>query len=1542
MSVGKGHRSTAAAIAVALAFGYGLSANAAVDFRAAAGPYIGKEHREYFEYLLSAKPATADNPIKSLMALQTVAASIGSRPLQDISDVARDPIQSGSIWMAYAEKLYLEEKYVESEEALRRISDAYQDANAERVDALKIRLALRGFGRFPRPMAIQGSDPVRELNWILAGLSKGDVAGTISQLRALAGDSRQKVETRHRAMIIAAVLLHQTGAKQDALATLAAVDGASQYQADALLAFMRLNDAVNPGQITAIERQFAARGGNAPLLWEARANLIKSLRDNGAEGQAAEKVIEAINSISSALTAMQQEVTRIRQAPFADVLKMTETLPESRRSRVESLRLHKENIAKIAELLRKWRPHIASYHERLTRDRTRFEDELREAQFSTSGELEKDSSRLASLFHLEMGKLIGKAASDDSLYRMFFGLVQWEFAYEYPPGWRPSFETEAKQTDRRRRRGVAAQKAADDQVFLPMAMAHVEKLAWKIAEKLSHFPRYTSTAIAQTILDRSAETLAEIDRVLPEIDRAIREETALAVRDRKKIAESWLNHFAAQAIADNVKINVGKEYPYLALDGRISPQRGQSLVQSLMSVDAAVTTKPAKEIPLKVVYDALKPVTQTGESKLALSDALLIRAQLGISLYEAQTITSLDDTIDHYATLLRDHSDRIDVADVTYQLARAQDLGQQMDKSLATLEEFAKKFPNDPRAYETFFRIAEYQFSLSEYPRAKPAYEKVIKQGDKRYVDQAEYKLAWTMFKLGDFRGALPRFIAVIDRGFGDEGGDDLSRRNRMQDALRATALTFSNLEGPIEVERYFVGKAQRPYVPEIYQTLARYYLDHRRVADGSATYNLLHKHYPDHPQAAVLLADLAVGARREALAKISLELQELFVNRYSITSPYWGKASEETRKQILGHMKPFASQLGQMYHADAQQQKKPESYALAIKYYSQYVATFPDDKDTPPIHFLLADARFETGDLENAILDYEKLAYGYGPHEKAAESGYALLVATQKLIEKETEVTARKAKLATLVERSARFSNAFPGDLRVEAVLVKASEDILAVGDPKEAIRLSENLLARNPSEEVKRRASQVLAHGLFESGAFVKAEAAYVKALEFKGVAAKDAKEMTERLGLSVYRQAEGLVTAGNPTAAIDTFLRVGKVAPGTEAVPNSIIEATVLMANAKRWPEIIALLEEFPRRFPGHKLAATVPVRIAVAYESDGKFLKAADTLEGLSQTEKDEQLARAMLWRAAELREKGERLPDAVATFERYLKRYPQPVEKATEVRQLLADYATKASDLPTRDRWLSELITVAKTPAGLESVRVRFLAAKAAVLFGDDNAALFNNIRLTQPLDKSLAEKRKSMEGALRWFEDASRFGVLEVTTNATYKTAEIYRLMAKEIMASERPKGLNELEIGQYNILLEEQATPIEEKATEIHEINYGRIAKGNYDEWIKKSLISLRTLFAGKYDKVEIPVGYFPYVPPKAAPAVGGANSSAPQKPTAPVAGTAAPASASAPIKPVEPPSVTTPLPAASLDSKSSSSGISDSSGAAGGANAVPDGGAK
>ena len=59
-------------------------------------------------------------------------------------------------------------------------------------------------------------------------------------------------------------------------------------------------------------------------------------------------------------------------------------------------------------------------------------------------------------------------------------------------------------------------------------------------------------------------------------------------------------------------------------------------------------------------------------------------------------------------------------------------------------------------------------------------------------------------------------------------------------------------------------------------------------------------------------------------------------------------------------------------------------------------------------------------------------------------------------------------------------------------------------------------------------------------------------------------------------------------------------------------------------------------------------------------------------------------------------------------------------------------------------------------------------------------------------------------------------------------------------MTSERPKKLSKVELEQYNVLLEEQAFPFEEKATELHEVNAHRAASGVYDKWVKSSFDAL------------------------------------------------------------------------------------------------------
>ena len=109
-----------------------------------------------------------------------------------------------------------------------------------------------------------------------------------------------------------------------------------------------------------------------------------------------------------------------------------------------------------------------------------------------------------------------------------------------------------------------------------------------------------------------------------------------------------------------------------------------------------------------------------------------------------------------------------------------------------------------------------------------------------------------------------------------------------------------------------------------------------------------------------------------------------------------------------------------------------------------------------------------------------------------------------------------------------------------------------------------------------------------------------------------------------------------------------------------------------------------------------------------------------------------------------------------------------------------------------------------------------------------------------------------MQQSIDAYSRAMKYQVQEVTTEATFQIAEIYNDFANSLMNSQRPKGLDEEQLEEYELLLEEQAFPFEEKAIDIHLANFKRIPAGTYDEPTKKSLQALGKLMPFRYARVE------------------------------------------------------------------------------------------
>ena len=253
-----------------------------------------------------------------------------------------------------------------------------------------------------------------------------------------------------------------------------------------------------------------------------------------------------------------------------------------------------------------------------------------------------------------------------------------------------------------------------------------------------------------------------------------------------------------------------------------------------------------------------------------------------------------------------------------------------------------------------------------------------------------------------------------------------------------------------------------------------------------------------------------------------------------------------------------------------------------------------------------------------------------------------------------------------------------------------------------------------------------------------------------------------------------------------------------------------------------------------------------------------------------------MSRAALLTAAELYDEVGAIDDAIRVYELYVYEYPQPLDIAMESRSRLAELWQAEQNYDKYYQQLNEIVTADRAAGEDRTDRSRYLAAKAALVLAEQRFEQFADLELRQPFEESLAEKQRRMDAAMSAFESLVDYRVAEVTAAATYYIAEF----SAALIGSERPAGLTESEKVDYEMVIEEEAYPFEERAIEVHEENFELLSAGIFNPWVQQSLDKLAVLMPGRYAKNEISDGY-----------VGSIDSYAYRMPIAPAIDTEAPA---------------------------------------------------
>ena len=795
-----------------------------------------------------------------------------------------------------------------------------------------------------------------------------------------------------------------------------------------------------------------------------------------------------------------------------------------------------------------------------------------------------------------------------------------------------------------------------------------------------------------------------------------------------------------------------------------------------------------------------------------------------------------------------------------YQLARAEAMAGRDAAAETVLQELVAAQPGSPLAPEAWFRIGEARFMARDWMAAEDAYQATLElEADGPFSEQARYKLGWTLFKQSLHEQSFVYFGQVIDGRLGTTPLEALDRAGRelVDDSFRAMAIGFSALDGAASVDAWLDARpaGDPDWAWLSYTRLGELYIEQERWTDAAAAFGAWARRAPLDARAPALQARAIDALEEGGFATEALAAMAAFAERFSLQGDWWQGRDPAVHEAIRERLKDSLDTLAAHHHAAFQ--AGTGTAATAAGWYRRWLQEFPAAPEAAERHFLLAELYYGDGALPEAAAAYHAAAYAYDPHPQAAEAGYAAVVTRRDLAEQAGQAEdAASAELA-VVEAALLFSDAFPADPRAPEVELEAAERLMQLGRLEAARAAAARVLQREDAPPGPQAAARLVsAHAAFDLADYAAAEQDYLAWQAATAMAEPEATlaaSVAERIAASIYRQGQAAAEAGELDLAVGHFERIAAAVPDSPVAATGQHDAAALLFNAGAWSRAAGAYEAFLATWPGHALAAEAQVSLAAALVELGDASRAAPALAAVSALPgESEDVRRAALWQAAALYEESGDIARAEQTLRDYLERFPAPADAALEARHRLAGLAGQRNDGPERRRWLEAIIATHEQAGAEATARSRTLAAAASLELAMPAVERFADMTLAPPLERSVPEKAKRMRAALDALGAAAAYGVAEVTTESAFRMGELYRDMARALMDSTRPAGLDPETLDQYEMLLEEQAFPFEEDAIAIHEANAARARDGLYDQWVIASFEVLAEMVPARWNRQE------------------------------------------------------------------------------------------
>ena len=809
---------------------------------------------------------------------------------------------------------------------------------------------------------------------------------------------------------------------------------------------------------------------------------------------------------------------------------------------------------------------------------------------------------------------------------------------------------------------------------------------------------------------------------------------------------------------------------------------------------------------------------------------------------------SLEKTLSLLQTSLREYPDAKGNDKTLYQLARTHDQLGNHEESLAALERLCATYPASPYYAEAQFRIGENAFIQGDYITAEDAYTEAIftSIGDVFY-ERSLFKRGWARYKQALYLEAADDYLAALKHHqFGDVDTLSSSEKDQFDEYFRAIGLTFANLGSTDILQEYFSDEADFQYLYHTYKVISDIYLKQERYSDAAETLQEFIAANPDSPKVPLAyLQQIDIWKLGKFKARFQ-ETMEIVYNRFQPDGVYWQTANNAAEQKLIAEaLRNHILQVAAWHQEDYQQSKKPAAFAQANIWYQRYLQHYTAYAQQDKVYTLYAELLAAENRHQDAIHYFALAAYD-GDIVLNKEAAYATIVLSDKLYEADKNNPVWLDKHIQYALTSAQLYQTEP---RYQQVALHAAELAFNHQRYAEAIALT-NTLPDSTADATLYDANLLKGLAYLKMANHQEAENIFADLLS-QPLGREQQRRVSDNLALSIYQQAELNVKENRLAEGIQDYARVAQRVPSSEIAPTSLYEAIALSMKHEQWQGAIAYIQQFQQLYPKHALNKDATRQLSTAYLKAGDGVKAAQAFEQISAQEDNQDVKMAALWQAAELYESKNNHEAAIRSYRTYANTYTRPYPQYMEAMYKLTQLYQKTREQDKVVFW-QEKIALADKQASKnnKTERTNFIASRITLDLAKQKHQLFERRQLVEPLTENLRVKKKLMQDAIALYGQASVYSHPDITTESTYAIGKIYQHFASALLDSERPKHLKGEELEQYNILIEDQAFPFEEKAIEFYEINLARTKDGTRSEWINESRKALLTLFPVRYDR--------------------------------------------------------------------------------------------